>query len=342
MILLASSRWRRLVASLSPGIFTLSLALPARATPESDAKDLFARGRELRRANDCGSAAPLFRKAWTIYPAGLGSLRNLAECEDQLGHFASARRAWLDLKRALVIAPNDPKYDGWEDDAEQAAARLKVKVATFIVDVYVRSAEGEALANDKSGVEIFVNGESVGPTLVGTPLERDPGSYRIRAATEGARPVEQVVNLSAGDNPHVTIRLTLDPRPRAEPFQPPNEPAAETVDHSTRRTVGWIVAGTGAAALLGSGVTFLVRQGKQSELDDRCPSHQGCPESLRDTVDTGKTMSTLTSILLPVGVAGLGAGLALVLTSGSSEPRKAGRSMRVSVAPTGLAVGGSF
>ena len=197
---LPSLRVRRLVASAALGLGALAVAPPASASPESDAKDLFARGRDLRNANDCGSAAPLFRKAWQIYPQGLGSLRNLAECEEALGHFASSRRAWLDLKRALITAPNDPKYDGWDKDAEESAARLKPKVASFVVDVYVKSPEGEALANESTGVEIFVNGESVGTALVGTPLERDPGTYRIRAQTTDAQPVEQTVTLSAGGN----------------------------------------------------------------------------------------------------------------------------------------------
>src|SRR5437867_2115144 len=114
-----SLRFVRVAAPAVAILLTTLTAPPALASPETDAKDLFARGRELRANNDCGSAAPLFRKAWTVYPQGLGSLRNLAECEEQLGHFASSRRAWLDLKRALITAPNDPKYDGWDKDSEE-------------------------------------------------------------------------------------------------------------------------------------------------------------------------------------------------------------------------------
>ncbi len=326
---------RRAALPLAMGLFATTVAAPAFADPEADAKDLFARGRELRANDDCGSAAPLFRKAWQIYPRGLGSLRNLAECEEQLGHYASARRAWLDLKRALITAPPDPKYEGWEQDAEEAAERLKPKVASFVVDVYVRSPEGEALANEKSGVELFVNGESIGTTLVGTPLERDPGTYRLRAQVAGAKPVEQEVTLAAGDNPRVTMRLTIEPKPE------PVAPAVE--DHSGRRTVGWIVAGVGAAALIGSGVTFLLRNGAKSELDEKCPSHNGCPESLRDTVETGETMTTLTNVLLPVGVLGVAAGLTLVFTSGSSaSARKAGTAVRVMPSLGGVTFSGRF
>jgi len=307
---LASSSVRRLASSVALGLTVLAIAPPASATPESDAKDLFARGRELRNANDCGSAVPLFRKAWTIYPHGLGSLRNLAECEEQLGHFASSRRAWLDLKRALITAPNDPKYDGWDKDAEEAAARLKSKVASFVVDVYVKSPEGEALANEKTGVEIFVNGESVGTALVGTPLERDPGTYRIRAQMQDAQPVEQIVNVAAGDNPHVSMRLTVVPKPKPVVVEPGG---------SSRKTIGYVVAGVGAASLIGAGITFLLRQNALSDLEDGCPLYetQPCPESLRSTVDRGQLMGTLSPILLGVGVLGVGAGVALIATSPS-------------------------
>jgi hypothetical protein len=102
----------------------LSASTPARADTRSDAQDLFARGRELRLHGDCASAVPLFRRALDLYPTGLGSLRNFAECEESLGHLASAREAWLDLGRAL-LTNRDPKYTGWALDAEQGAERLR-------------------------------------------------------------------------------------------------------------------------------------------------------------------------------------------------------------------------
>lgn len=318
------------------GLVLATAASPAQADPESDAKDLFAKGRELREKNDCGTAAPLFRKAWTIYPQGLGSLRNLAECEEQLGHFASSRRAWLDLKRALITAPNDPKYQDWDHDAEEAAKRLQPKVASFVVDVIVKSPTGEAPATERSGIELFVNGEEVKGTLVGTPLERDPGTYTIRAQAKDAQPVEQQVALSAGDNPHVTLRLTVTP--------PEKPPVARVEDHSTRRTVGWIVTGVGAAALVGSGVTFLMRQSALSDVDAECSSHRDCNPDLKDTVDRGETMSTLTSVLLPVGVVGVAAGLVLVFTSPKAKTETAPHVATVRITPTlgGLDITGRF
>ncbi len=333
----------RVLAAAAVALSTILIGPLAEATPETDAKDLFQRGRDYREAGDCGSAVPLFRKAHERFPRALGPLRNIAECEEQVGHFASARRAWLDIKRALITMPEDPRYTGWDKEAEDAAVRLRPKVASFIVDVYVKSPEGESLANDKSGVELFVNGESVGTTLVSAPLERDPGAYRIRAQLTDAQPVEQTVNVAAGDNPHVTMRLTVVPKPKPKLV-------TMTDEHAGRRTAGIVVAGVGAAALVGSGVTFFLRNGKESDLDDQCPSHTDCNPALQDTVDSGKTLATLTNVLFPVGLVGVAVGGILFFTSRPSssttpaaEPAKAARaSLRVMPTLGGLHLSGSF
>ena len=312
-----SYRFRRLSVGAAVALAALGAATTASADPESDAKDLFSRARDLRTKGDCAGAVPLLAKAYKVYPSGLGSLRNVAECEEQIGHWASSRRAWLDIKRALVTMPTqDPKYDGWEKDATDAAARLQPKVATFYVDVIVKSPQGEVPANEKSGVEVFVNGESVGTTLVGTPLERDPGNFKVRVQTQYAQPVEQDVVLVAGDTKHLTLRLVQNP---------PQAPVTEVDTGGGKRTAGWVLIGVGGAALIGSGITFLIRSGAKSDLESACPGYESgtCPASSRgavtDATDTGSTMSTLTSVLFPVGLVGIAAGVGLVIWGHNSK-----------------------
>jgi hypothetical protein len=295
---------------------TLGVAPTASADPESEAKDLFARARDMRTKGDCAGAVPLFQKAYKVYPNAIGSLRNIAECEETLGHYASARRAWLDIKRALVTLAQDPKYDGWDKDAQDAAARLQPKVATVVVDVIVKSPQGEAPANEKTGVEVFVNGENLGTTLVGTPLERDPGNYKVRVQAQYAQPAEQDVTLTAGDTKHVTLNLVQTP---------PSKGPEEIDTGKGKRTAGIVMMGVGGAALVGSLVTFLIRNGKKSDLEAACPNYetQPCKESSRsaaqDAVDGGKTMSTLTTVFLVAGGVSLGAGVGLYLWGASSK-----------------------
>src|SRR4029077_10004982 len=177
----------------------------------ADAKDLFAQGRQLRAHGDCTNAIPLFRRAYEVYPVGLGSLRNLAECQEAIGHFASAHGTWLDLGRAL-LQHAEPRYAGWAQDAERGAARAASKVATLTVEV--TGTPPGAAPGDPDGLEVTLNGEALSPSLLGTALERDPGKVLIRVTgRQIGAPREQWVELSEGQVRRVVVDLSVAPAP---------------------------------------------------------------------------------------------------------------------------------
>jgi hypothetical protein len=292
----------------------------AKADSQSEAKDLFSHARDLRKAGDCGQAVPLFRRAYTLYPQGLGTLRNIAECEEQLGHFASSRRAWLDLKRALIAqATPNPDYHNWDTEADEAATRLKPKVAELYVDITLKTPDSEGPANDKSGVDLVINGENLGPSLVGVPIDRDPGTYTVRVQTADAAPAEQPITLAAGDNKHMSFRLVKTPKPKpGEGTMPPPGADSDADARHTRRNIGWILTGVGGAALITGGVTLLLRQSAKSDLEDKCGGDIGnCTyankSEAQNVADRGKTMSTLTTIFGIGGAVFVAAGVTLVL-----------------------------
>jgi hypothetical protein len=300
-------------------LFALSLfAQVAEADGESDAKDLFTRGRERRIAGDCAGAVDLFRRALDLYPAGLGSLRNLAECEESLGHPASSWRAWIDLKRALVVN-RDPKYAGWEEDAEAGAARLATRVAKLAVQVTVRGPEGDGPPPPDARLDVRVNDEPLPRALWGTELVRDPGTYRVRVeGADAAQAVEQVVELRPGPTERAVLHLALRRPPELAPSPaPPPSPRGLAV----RRAVGWSTIGLGAASLAASAVTFAVRQRALSDLRAGCADYATapCPPGLRSTVDRGQLASTLTTGFLVAGGALAASGAALVVFSPSSR-----------------------
>jgi len=302
------------------------------ADAAADAKDLFARGRELRTRGDCATAVGLFRKAYELYPDGLGSLRNLAECEESLGHFASARRTWLDLKRALLTLP-DRKYEGWDQDATDAAARLAPKLASVTLEVSVVGPGGEPRPN--AAVDVTLDGEKLAPSLMGTALDRDPGVHVVRVTGEHLRDAaERTVQLGAGEAKHVALRVVVveavEP-PNPAPVPPPlpvhetaeSTPAREAppADHSSdaRRTVAWVALGVGGASLIGAGISLGVRQSALGTINAQCPPYTGCNPSLRPTDSTGKTASTLFDVLGVAGLVGVGGGVVLLLTAGPSS-----------------------
>jgi hypothetical protein len=117
-------------AAIALGVALLMGAPVARADVQAEATalSLFEQGRTLRKQGDCAGALPLFRKAYDIYPGGLGSLRNIAECEEALSNPASAYDTWAALRRALATH-TEPKYAGWNQDAQDAEARLGAQLA---------------------------------------------------------------------------------------------------------------------------------------------------------------------------------------------------------------------
>jgi hypothetical protein len=308
----------------------------AHADPVSDAKDLFTRGRELRTHGDCANAVGVFRKAYDLYPEGLGSLRNLAECEELLGHFASSRRAWLDLSRALLTFP-DKKYDGWDRDAGEAAARLAPKLATLSIDVTFVGPGGELAP--AVGTEMTLDGEKLAGSLTGTPLERDPGRHTVRVT--GARlaePAEREVDLAAGDVKRVALRVVVTPVSPAQPEVPgatplpatPPSSGDEGAEHAraTKRTLGWAAIGVGAAGIVGAAISLGIRQSALGSVQGACPSLSGCDPSLQSTANRGAAASTAFDVLGIVGLLGAGAGVVLLATSG--HPQQA----RLVVTPT--------
>jgi hypothetical protein len=301
----------RILAALSPFLVTF-VASTAHADPVADAKDLFEKGRELRAGGDCASAVALFRKAHDIYPQGLGSLRNLAECDEALGKFASARRAWLDLARALV-QNEERKYAGWARDAAEAAARLASKTSTLIVDLALLTPSGATASADR--VELSVNGEALAPGLIGTPLERDPGTYEVRVA--GARVshvVHQTVDLAAGETRRVSVRAVVEPEALFA------EQAPKT--GSATRPLAWTAMGLGTASLVGAAVAWSVRQSALDSLKSECgPSFPTCDQAQRSNLesiaDRGRTAGTLADVFAILGAASIAAGVVLFAVSPS-------------------------
>ncbi len=312
-----------------------SLSAPGVRADPLDARDLFAQARGLRLQGQCASALPLFRRAYDMFPAGLGSLRNIAECEEELGSFASARRAWLDLLRALSTN-NQPKYEGWEQDAALAAARLVPKLAMLTLEVHAVTESGKPA--QATGIRVSVNGEVLPPDLLGKPLERDPGQYVVRA--EGDPPgvaQQRVVHLAAGEERQVALAVVV--------------PASADRDAMPSRTTtppvaAWIAAGVGAASLVGAGVAALERHSALDDLNAECHSTTAClpaqnaPEEsskVQRIEDRGHAATTWVNVFAVVGIVGLSSGVLLYATA-RSRPSRTG----VLMSPAGLFVVGSY
>lgn len=290
------------------------------AASEADARTLFAEGRVARTAGDCDRAIGLFQKALELSPTGIGSLRNIAECEEELGRFAEARRSYWDL-RVAALKSGDVRYDGWSEWAEEAHARLATQVARMTIEV-------EGLGERKA--TLLVDGKPLDPRLWGTELERDPGSHVIRLEYGGAEPSTRTVTLKKGGLEAVVLRVPA-PAPEVAMPAPSTPPAASsgateapTAPPPPDQTTGDAMRGAAVASfaiaglgLVGAGISLGVRQGALSDVEGMCPAYETepCGPNVADARDRGETASLLVNVMLGVTVVGAGAGLALWLSS---------------------------
>ncbi|MGD0529837.1 MAG: hypothetical protein ABSE49_32175, partial [Polyangiaceae bacterium] len=80
---------------------------------------------------------------------------------------------------------------------------------------------------------------------------------------------------------------TATPPPPTVPTGSPPPPEAE---HSV---VPWVVVGVGGALIVTGAILLVAGSGKVSSANSACPSHVGCPSSVADSGNTGRTFETV-------------------------------------------------
>ena len=119
---------RRLRAGCVLGMVLWPLSLEARADEESTtAEALFRAGREAMKQGDYEEACPRLRESQRLDPA-LGTLLNLALCEEELSNLLAA---WRHYQTILAELPED---DPRRELAETHSAEVKSKLAWVVLE----------------------------------------------------------------------------------------------------------------------------------------------------------------------------------------------------------------
>lgn len=144
------------------------------------------------------------------------------------------------------------------------------------------------------------------------------------------------VTLAEGGTQELAIELKKDPDAALSSATPAPTPTAvvvpstqpsDTASKKNSNTLAYVALGVGGAGLVVGGITGFLALGEKSDLDgcvgDRCPSSE------RDTLDSAKSMATVSTVGFAVGFVGVGVGVVLLLTGNDSrnaalvEPRLA-------------------
>jgi hypothetical protein len=161
---------------------------------------------------------------------------------------------------------------------------------------------------EASGGELWVDGKALGAFAPGLELTVEAGEHAFEVRRDGKALAK------AGTTTELALAAVF--RPRTDiPIEFPDPPPHVVPPPAPRRSAWpWVAGGVGAAGLVGAGVFYALRQGKESDLEDVCRGGERCPPRARDDLDRSKLYGTLSVVSLGVGVAGVAASAALFLT----------------------------
>jgi hypothetical protein len=231
-------------------------------------------------------------------------------CKANLGRL---RESLTDYKRAREALAADKHMPAKErklldDKLATGIGDLEGRIPKVVVHRPAGDADGELhLTLDGAGVEAA--------DVIDKPLPLDPGEHKLSATAPAKKPFEKDFTLTERQTFELTLELESDaPPPKPAPPPPPPPPPPST----GQKTVGYIVLGVGAAALVGGGTHVIL---------DRVVGNKD------DNADL------VTAAIGGAGVLGVGVGIVLLATAPSSAPKADAAGRAPSPAP-GLRFGG--
>lgn len=323
----AVTRRTRFTVTLSAFFGALCIHSSARADEASklQAQGLFDDGLKLMDAGRYAEACPKFVASNRLDPAG-GTQMNVALCHEREGKTATAV---VDYRAALAQATRD----GRKERESYAKERLDA-LTPLVPKLVIRVPENEVRT-----VQVTVDGTTIAPEALGTPIPLDPGPHQVEAffPSTGQRSTTPItlrtgeaknVRFGSSDGGGVVGGLGIN-----TPGQDGSPPAGS--QESARSKYGPIFGWVGAGALVASGVTGTFALVNYISYKDKCADGRNFCKS-EDGVNAASRTNThaiLSTIFLGVGAAALI--VIPILPSSSGGSTGSAPSARVAVTPQG-------
>jgi hypothetical protein len=288
---------RAFTAAACPVLILFATATSAQTADPVGATELFSQGREAIKMGDFDRACPLFAESNRLDPK-VGTLLNLAECEEKRGHLAQASQAW---QQAVNLA------EATSDARGQIAADRLAALTPRVPRLTIRVAR-----DSPRGTRIFRDDVELGDVMLDRPFPVDPGAHRIVAlAPDGTRRTF-LVHLAEGEETAIAVTArsaALPPKPSERAPRP--APAAS----GKRRTIAYMLGGVGVAGIATGLVTGAMLMSHRNTVDGHCQPDGSCDATGADAAASGKRLVPINTVAWVVGAVGLGAGTWLYLTS---------------------------
>jgi hypothetical protein len=266
----------------------------ARAEPlEERASLLFAAGREAMKREDYPAACANFDESQRLDPS-LGTVLNLAVCEERQGHLTRARTL---LEQFLSSAPPE---DDRRANAQQLASSLDARLPQLALQVEPPAVPGTRLSVD--GREQAFE--------AGAPLRVDPGQHRLEVDIPGYSAAIITLELSESEQRQQRISLSQLPAaaaPTRASLVPAPPHARQALPHAVFFALG--VGLAGAATAVESGMLIAA---DRATVREHC-ANKSCDPTGLAAGRRGKTLVAINTIAWPVAVAGTSLAAYLVL-----------------------------
>lgn len=295
----------RHVARLTVLTAALVSFVASAAAGEDQARAQFEQGISLYEEGKFDQAAVAFQRAYELKPS-YKILYNIAQAQNQLGHYAAALQAYV----SYLAEGADAVTDEREREVKAEIARLNRLVGMLVIETDVEEAT------------IFVDGRREGSLPLAGPVIVDLGEHELVAKCDGAEIHRERVTVAGGQR--VVVRIEgaapgdVDPD-RLEPGPPPGSPPAT---EGGGRIWTWVLLGSGAAIAIAGGVVGGVSMAREKSLLDSCVDGH-CPPSEREEGDSIKRLSLTADVLYGVGAACLVTGIILFFVEPDEEPEPA-------------------
>ena len=343
---------------LLPALTALPLllgALSASGAEPAAAQALFNEGKQLMAAGRYAEACPKLEESQRLDP-GMGTLFNLAECDEHLGKTATAWAAYLDVASQAKLAAQPAR----EKVARERAAALEPKLGRLAITTPAAGSPGSA---GLDALELRRNGVLIGKAQWGASLPVDPGEHIVVASAPGRRSWQGSVRVEPAKAQTIAVpalqpALVATPAVAAAPVPSTIAPSAPRATRPTARAaetpapeppasaplgpqkIAAIAIGGLGVVGLGLGTYFgLSSKSKHDDAGAHCAGNACDAEgvSLRSDAISAGNGST---VAFALGAAAVAGGAVLWLTA----PTTSRESARVSVAPGagGIAVRGAF
>ncbi|HEY4104023.1 MAG TPA: hypothetical protein VGM44_09030 [Polyangiaceae bacterium] len=275
----------------------LSAAAEAQDTRDpAGAEALFRQGRTAAEKNDFQTACAKFRESNRLDPA-VGTVFNIADCEEKLGHLATS---WTLFQEVVQRLANSDERRGI---AEQRAARLEPRVPKLSIHL---------ASSARTDIVVRRDGVSLGNASLDTPLPVDPGDHTVIVEAPGTKPAEFHAHLAEGDK--TTINVAPGEVLPASEQALPNSNAQEHPQTKTNHTAAYVVGGIGIAGLVTGAIAGVLVLNKKSTVNSECVG-KACSQAGLDAANSGKTLGVVTTVGLVTGAVGLGAATYLFVSA---------------------------